>query len=140
MCRTKLRWRTEQLSVGVTRMTERHLHSVGGRAVGRLRLSPTPLGCGWVVTGMSQKKVLRGELSSLSAECGSLDGAAAVMPPQGRAFFLSNLGGIVDCVGEPTEEASRMPPLCSACKRCSECKFRRERCSVGQNYRSFPIA
>jgi hypothetical protein len=111
-------------------MTERHLHSVGGRAVGRLRLSPTPLGCGWVVTGMSPKTTVSGEASSLSAECRSLQGAAAVRPPQGTTFFISNLRGIVDSVGEPVKEESRLPPLCSACRGCSECKFRREKCSA----------
>ena len=50
-------------------MTERHLHAEGGKSVGKLRLSETPLGCGKVVTGMA---AVQGEScisDPISAEC-----------------------------------------------------------------------
>ena len=39
-------------------MTESNLHSQGGRAVGKMRLSKTALGCGQVITYASTHSVL----------------------------------------------------------------------------------
>ena len=59
-------------------MSERHLHSSGGEAVGRLRLEHTPIGCGRVLTGLGKAQVERG--SELLAECWSLQAALAAKP------------------------------------------------------------
>ena len=57
--------------------TERHLHSGGGRIVGKLRLAETILGCGQVLTGVvpGQEGIRAGE--EVSAECRFLQGAAS---------------------------------------------------------------
>ena len=72
-------------------ITERQLHSQGGVEKGKLCLSPTPLGCGQVWTGVAP----RGEKSQggeeVSAECKALQAATTTQreqsegwPPQGQ--------------------------------------------------------
>ena len=53
-------------------MTERNLHSQGGRAVGKMRLSKTALGCGQVITGVLPGQVGKGAREEMSGECRSL--------------------------------------------------------------------
>ena len=113
-------------------MSERQLHSGDGKEVGRLRLSQTLLGCGLVITGMTTSLKANTSTSGLSAECRSLQGALAVRPARASAFFVSSLGGMEDRAAQLEEEKdweSRPPPICAACRGCSECKFRREKCT-----------
>ena len=56
-------------------MTERELHSGGGRMVGKLRLAETILGCGQVLTGVVPGQEGAREGEEVSAECRCLQGA-----------------------------------------------------------------
>ena len=113
-------------------MTERNLHGSGGKAVGKMRLCNTPLGCGQVLTGViPRKKAARG-VEELSAECRSLQGAMARLPSKGQAFFIGGLGRAVENVLGVEELEAEAPPLCQACRGCRDCKFKRERCTDEQ--------
>ena len=113
-------------------MTERNLHSQGGRAVGKMRLSKTALGCGQVITGVLPGQVGKGAREEMSGECRSFQGAVASLPPQGQSFFLGGLGKTTEKVLGVRELEARAPPLCQACRGCRDCKFRRERCTDDQ--------
>ena len=109
-------------------MTERQLHSKGGREVGKLRLSDTILGCGQVLTGVTTAARQAGA-SRLSAECRALQGAATRRPARGQSFHISTLSDATDSVLGLGELEVEVAALCKACKGCGECRFRREKCS-----------
>ena len=112
-------------------MTERRLHAEWGRGVNKMRVSDILLGCGQVLTGIAPRRTGPKDGERLSAECRAMQGALADRPPQGQAFCTSGLGKAADSVlGLEEDLEARVPPLCSACRRCAECRFRRERCSV----------
>ena len=108
-------------------MTERHLHSSGGEEIGSLRLAPTPLGCGWVLTGLVP---IQGHpLPLLSGEVCALI-AGQMEPPLQASMFniqVSSLEGV------GFQEAEGMgyqpPPMCSGCKSCRLCEESRTKVS-----------
>ena len=100
---------------------------MGGRP---WRLSDTLLGCGQVLTGVAPRRAGPKGGGRLSAECRALQGALADKPPKGQAFFISGLGKAAKSVlGLEEDLEARLPPLCSACRGCAECRYRREKCS-----------
>ena len=108
-------------------MTERHLHSHGGEQVGGLRLSPTPLGCGWVLTGLLPSH--GHQAPQLSEEVWALMAGQKEAPTQAAVFHL--------VVAEPPEvgflEAEEMgyspPPMCQGCRSCRLCEEKRTKVS-----------
>ena len=107
-------------------MTERDLHSGGGRTVG------TILGCGqvlaWVVPG--QEGIRAGE--EVSAKCRFLQVAASSHPAQGESFRIGELVKATELLLGVREQDARTPPLCGGCRGCKDCRFRRERCTEDQ--------
>ena len=113
-------------------MTERELHSGGGRIVGKLRLAETILGCGQVLTGVVPGQAGAREGEEVSAECRCLQGAVPYQPARGQAFRISGLVRATEALLGGGELDARVPPLCGACRGCKDCRFRRERCTEDQ--------
>ena len=108
-------------------MTERHLHSRGGEEKGSLRLAPTPLGCGWILTGLLP---LPGHpLPQWSNEVRSMMGRSADPPLESTTFLIESMGLPKMGFQEAEEMGYSPPPMCQGCKECRECEGRRTKMS-----------
>ena len=108
-------------------MTERHLHSFGGEEIDDLRLAPTPLGCGWVLTGLLP--IEGHQLPQLSGEVCALMTKKAEPPHQATVFNIQ----VSSPQGVGFQEAEEMgyspPPMCQGCKSCRVCEEKRTKIS-----------
>ena len=90
-------------------MTEQHLHANGGSQKGGLRLSKTPLGCGWVLTGLLPGA--RSSPVSLTSEVRVLQSVVHPPPPNAQVFHLTSQDrpplGFTEA-----EELGYTPPQC----------------------------
>ena len=109
-------------------MTERHLHANGGEQKGALRLSQTPLGCGWILTGLLPGT--RSPPVSLTTEVRAFQTAVRPPPPKVQVFLLD--GGDQPPLNftETEELGYTPPPMCPKCQGCSTCSFRRTKLSA----------
>ena len=107
-------------------MTERHLHSSGGQEIASLRLAPTPLGCGWVLTGLVP--IQGSPLPQLSGEVCALM-AGQIEPPLRASTFNIQVASTSGGFQEAEEMGYLAPPMCPGCKSCRTCEESRTKVS-----------